>query len=207
MPQRFAWLWNGWRCGGLTWAAFILGLVFPFEAWAIEVQPTRDQVEAALQQGKAAAEKRIPPDRLYAWFGASDDLQPKGFLMTKLNGLVVMGAHFALRSATPSEQDIAQMLDAKTLLVSVILFGDRPNFAVDSYMVLEQNGKTIKPQNVRFDGRAARTTMWPGSPAYRAKVVASFAYADLDPRAKAKLIVFPAEGGEVTFDLDFAQID
>ncbi|MEW6248148.1 MAG: hypothetical protein AB1555_15760 [Nitrospirota bacterium] len=184
-----------------------MGLVLPFEAQAIEVQPTRVQIEAALQQGRAAAEKRIPPDQLYAWFGATDDLHPKGFLMTKLNGLVVMGTHFALRSATPTEQEIAQILNAKTLLVSVILFGDRPNFAVDSYMVLEQNGKTIKPLNVRFDGRAARTAVWPSSPAYRAKVVASFAYADLDPRAKTKLVVFPSGGGEVTFELDFAQID
>lgn len=184
-----------------------MGLVVPFEAQAIEVQPTRVQIEAALQQGRAAAEKRIPPDQLYAWFGASDDLHPKGFLMTKLNGLVVMGTHFALRSATPTEQEIAQILNAKTLLVSVILFGDRPNFAVDSYVVLEQHGRTIKPLNVRFDARAARTAVWPSSPAYRAKVVASFAYADLDPRAKTKLVVFPSGGGEVTFELDFAQID
>jgi hypothetical protein len=38
-------------------------------------------------------------------------------------------------------------------------------------------------------------------------VVASFAYEDFDPRAKTKLSIFPAGGGEISFDLDFAQIE
>ena len=42
---------------------------------------------------------------------------------------------------------------------------------------------------------------------YRAKVVALFAYADFDPRAKTKLSIFPSSGGEVSFDLDFAAIE
>ncbi|MGQ0811272.1 MAG: hypothetical protein ACT4OO_08615 [Nitrospiraceae bacterium] len=174
---------------------------------AIEVQPSQVHIETALQRGKEAADKQIPPDQLYAWFGASDELRPRGFLMTKINGLVVMAAHFALRSQTPTQQDIAQILEAKTLLISVLMFGERPNFAVDSYMLLDQGGRIVKPVNVRFDGQASRTSVWPKSPAYRGKVVASFAYADFDPKAQTKLSVFPSEGGEVTFDLDFSRID
>ena len=66
---------------------------------------------------------------------------------------------------------------------------------------------TIKPENVRFDARAERTAVWPERPAFRAKVVALFAYADLDPRADTKLMVFPSGGGEVSFDLNFADIE
>ncbi len=193
---------QGRRVGSLC-GAIVLGLAMP--ALAIEVTPTPDQIQAALERGKLAAQKRTPPDRLYSWFGATDDLHPKGFLMTKVDGLTVMAAHFYLRSAKPDEKEIAQILEAKTLLVSAIIFGSTPTFAVDSYVVLDQNGRTVKPVNVRFDGQASRTGVWPNQPAYRAKVVASFAYGDFDPLAATKLIVFPSSGGEVTFDLDFAR--
>ena len=174
---------------------------------AIEIQPNVAQVQEALQRGKQAAEQRIPPDRLYAWFGGDGELQPRGFVMTKLGGLAVMATHFHLRSATPTESETAQILEGKTLLVSVVIYGDRSTFAIDSYVVLEQGERTIKPVNVRFDGQAARSSAWPKSPAYRAKVVASFAYADFDPRAQTKLSVFPSGGGQVTFDLDFSRIE
>jgi len=188
-------------------APLVLALACSVIAEAIEVQPTRAQIEAALERGRAAAVSRTPPDRLYAWFGTSNELEPRGFLMTKMAGLTVMAAHFALRSATPTETEIAQILEDRTLLINVIIFGNRPNFAVDSYIVVEQGGRTIKPVKVRFDGQASRTSVWPQAPAYRAKVVASFPYEELNPHAKTKVSVFPASGGEVSFELDFSQIE
>lgn len=188
-------------------APLFLVLACSVAAEAIEVQPTRAQIEAALERGRAAAVARIPPDRLYAWFGTPNELEPRGFLMTKMVGLTVMAAHFALRSAIPSESEIARILEDGALLINVIMFGNRPNFAVDSYMVVEQGGRTIKPIKVRFDGQASRTSVWPQAPAYRAKVVASFPYEELDPRAKTKVSVFPAGGGAVSFELEFSQIE
>ena len=174
---------------------------------AIEVQPTPGQIQTALERGKSAAVSRIPPDRLYAWFGTPNELEPRGFLMTKLSGLAVMATHFSLRSETPTDADVRQILDDRALLVAVTIFGSRPNFAVDSYVVLTQGNRTIKPAKVRFDGSAARTSVWPNPPAYKAKVVASFAYEEFDPKVRTRLIVFPAGGGEVSFDLDFSQIE
>ncbi|MGH7165995.1 MAG: hypothetical protein ACREIS_10790, partial [Nitrospiraceae bacterium] len=107
----------------------------------------------------------------------------------------------------PSEAEIRQILEDKTLLVSVTIFGERPTFALDSYLVLVQGERTIKPVRVRFDGQASRTSVWPASPAFQAKVVASFSYADLDPLAKTRLSVFPSVGGEVAFDLEFSEIE
>jgi hypothetical protein len=182
-------------------------LILPAVSRAVEAQPSRAQIEAALGRGKAAAIARVPPDHLYAWFGSLKELEPRGFLMTKIVGLTVMSAHFALRSETPTEAEIQQILEERLLLVSVVIFGNRPDFAVDSYMLLTQEDRVLKPVRVRFDGQAARTSVWPDPPAYRAKVVASFAYADLDPRAKTKITVFPRSGGEVAFNLDFAQIE
>jgi len=77
---------------------------------------------------------------------------------------------------------------------------------VDSYMVLDQAGKTIKPVTVRFDAQANRSAAWPEPPRFKAKVVASFAYADFDPLAETVITIFPANGGEVAFPVDFSQI-
>jgi hypothetical protein len=176
-------------------------------AFAIEVQPKAEQIAAALERGQAAAVAHTPPDRLYTWFGpGGTHLAPHGFLMTKLDALAVMSAHFALRGLRPPELDQDRILADPYLMVSVTLFGERPDFAVDSYMLLLQGERTIIPAKVRFDGTANRSAVWPSSPAYRARIVAFFAYADIDVGAKSRLSIFPKAGGEVTFDLDFTAI-
>jgi hypothetical protein len=175
-------------------------------AHAIDVHPAAEQIQAALNQGKEAAEKRSLPDTFYVRFGATDELHPSGFLVTKLGGLSVMATHMALRGMKPSEADIMQVLEGETMLVSTVIFGNVPNFAVDSYMVFDQGGKTIKPVTVRFDGFADRSAAWPESPRFKAKVIASFNYADFDPRANTTITVFPANGGETKFTVDFSGI-
>ncbi|TKS60142.1 MAG: hypothetical protein EWM72_01607 [Nitrospira sp.] len=173
---------------------------------AIDSQPTQEQIRAALDRGKEAAQQHSPPDTFYVRFGGTDDLHAGGFLITKLGSLSVMATHTALRGFEPSPTDITQAIEAPTMLVSTVIFGNVPSFAVGSYMVFDQNGKTIKPVSVRFDGRANRSAAWPDHPRFKAKVVASFNYADFDPTAKTTITVFPANGGEVSFPLDFAQI-
>lgn len=175
-------------------------------AAGIESQPTDEQIRAALDRGKEAARQHSPPDTFYVRFGATDDIHPKGFLITKLGAVSVMATHMALRGLEPSDGDIAQVLQASGMLISTVIFGNTPVFAKDSYMVLDQGGKTIKPVTVRFDGRADRSAAWPDAPRFKAKVVASFNYSDFDPNARTTLTVFPANGGEVSFPLDFAQM-
>ncbi len=176
-------------------------------SYAIEVQPTADQIQATVERGKQAAAEGLSPEQLHSWFGAGEELAPRGFIMTKLGSLLVMANHLSLRALSPTEQDIAQVMANENLLVNVQLYGDRVNFAADSYVVLEQAGRTVKPATVRFDARGDRTAVWPQQPAYRAKVIAQFAYAELDPRAKTTLTVFPSSGGQVSFELDFARIE
>jgi hypothetical protein len=117
-----------------------------------------------------------------------------------------MATHMALRGLQPGETDVTQVLEGQTMLVSTVIFGNVPNFAVGSYMVFDQEGKTIKPVAVRFDGDADRSAAWPESPRFKAKVVASFNYADFDPNAKTTITVFPANGGESSFSLNFGEI-
>jgi len=187
-------------------AAALAALMGASDTWAIDVQPSKEQIRAALDRGAEAAKQHSSPDSFYTRFGATDELHPSGFLVTKLAGLSVMATHMALRGLQPSEADVTQVLDGKTMLVSATIFGNLPNFAVDSYMVFDQAGKTIKPVTVRFDGQANRSAAWPEAPRFKAKVVASFAYGDFDPMAPTTITIFPANGGEVTFPVDFSQI-
>jgi hypothetical protein len=193
--------------GMLLCMGFVALSCFPHvSAHAIDVHPTAEQIQTALELGKEAGQKRSPPDTFYVRFGATDELHPSGFLITKLGGLSVMAAHMALRGLQPSETDVTQVLEGQTMLVSTVIFGNIPNFAVDSYMVFDQGGKTIKPVTVRFDGFANRSAAWPESPRFKAKVIASFNYADFDLTAKTTITVFPANGGESSFNVDFSEI-
>jgi len=197
-------------CAGVTLVFYLLvvaGMSLPAVSLAIEVQPTPEHIQATVERGKAAAAQGVSPDQLHTWFGAKEDLAPRGFIMTKLGSLLVMANHLSLRALSPTEEDIAQVMANGHLLVNVVLFGERVNFAADSYIVLEQAGRTVKPSSVRFDARGDRTAVWPQQPAYRAKVIAQFPYADLDPQAKTTLTVFPSGGGQVAFELDFAHIE
>ncbi len=175
-------------------------------AHAIEVHLTAERIQTALEQGKEAALKGMSPESSYVRFGVADEVQPAGFLITKVGALSVMATHMALRGLQPSETDVRQVLEGKTMLISTVILGNTPNFAVDSYMVLNQGGKTIKPVTVRFDAQANRSVVWPESPRFKAKVIASFNYADFDPKAITTITVFPANGGESSFRMDFSEI-
>lgn len=188
----------------LAWA-LALGTVVP--SAAIEVQPTDGQIRAALTKGKEAARDRRPPDSLYARFGESDEGRPSGFLMTKLGRLAVMSAHLALRGLEPGPGEIAKTLEEPTMLVTAMIVGTHPSFAIDSYMVLNQNGRLIKPMTVRFDGRASPSGEGTDRPLFKAKVVASFKYDEFDPLAETTITVFPPKGEAVSFVLDFSRID
>ncbi|HKO30266.1 MAG TPA: hypothetical protein VJU54_03950 [Nitrospiraceae bacterium] len=190
------------RCVGIV----ALSVLFHVPAHAIDVNPTAKQIRAALDEGKEAAEKQMSPESFYVRFGVSDDVHPRGFLVTKLGGLSVMATHMALRGLKPSQADVAQIVESKTMLVSAVILGNQRNFAVDSYIVLEQGGKIIKPVTVRFDAQADRSAMFPMPPKFKAKVVASFNYADFDPMAETTITVYPATGGEASFSVKFLDI-
>ncbi|MDR4469097.1 MAG: hypothetical protein MRJ68_12515 [Nitrospira sp.] len=174
---------------------------------AIEVHPSQTKIQTALDRGRSAGAQHQPPERWYARFGGTGELEAGGFLLTKLGSLSVMATHMARRGLDPSATDIAQVVGTPTMLVNAVIFGDDPSFATDSYMLLDQKGKTIKPVMVRVDGQAERSTAWPETPRFKAKIVASFAYTDFDPSATTAITLYPAHGGEISFSLDFAQIE
>ncbi|MFO0701864.1 MAG: hypothetical protein U0236_21830 [Nitrospira sp.] len=174
---------------------------------AIEVNPEQTQIHGAIDRGKQAAAQHQPPETFYARFGGTDLGQPEGFLLTKLGSLSLMATHMALRGLEPSDADVAHVIESPTMLVSATIVGESPGFAANSYMILEQGGRAIKPITVRADGQARRRATGPESQKFQATIVATFRYADFDPKARTMLTIFPATGGEVHIPLNFADIE
>lgn len=199
------------RCA-VCWVVFEVGLVtlVSSSVWGIVPHPSPSQILEAVENGKESARSRTPPNMLYWHFGVSgvsnDVPQAHGFLMTKLNGIAVLSSHFALRGEQPTPQGIQQVLDEEALQVVVMIFGDSPTFAKDSYLLLKQENRLIKPDRIRSDARASLLSPGQGPFLYRAKIVGSFNYDAFDALAQTTIKVFPGAGGEMTFDLDFASI-
>src|SRR2546422_5532322 len=129
--------------------ALIVMCVAPVRSQAIELHPSAEQVATALERGRTAATARTPPVELYSWFGPprddANEFRPRGFLMTKLSGLAVLSAHFALRAQQPNDQEIRRILDDQYLQVSVTLYGDRRDFAQNTFVMLVQGDRKIMP--------------------------------------------------------------
>ena len=195
--------------GCCAWLGLYVGVVIcvPSLVWAIVQHPSQAQILEAVEKGQEGVRNRNPPNTLYRHFGSTEDhSQPYGFLMTKLSGIAVMSGHFALRGEHPTSQDIQRLLDEDALQVVVMIFGDSPTFAMDSYLLLKQGNRLITPERIRFDARASSITQGQGLPVFRAKIVASFVYGAFDLEALTTIKVFPGAGGEMTFDLDFSVI-
>ncbi len=191
------------------WILFEVGLVIIVSSpgWGIVPHPTQSKILEAVKNGQEGARTQTPPNMLYWHFGESSDVpQAQGFLMTKLNGISVLSSHFALRGEYPASEDIQRVLAEEALQVVVVIFGDSPTFAKDSYLLLKQGDRLIKPDRIRFDVRATLFSPGQGPSMYRAKIVAFFDYDDFDALAQTTVKVFPGAGGKVTFDLDFAAI-
>lgn len=179
----------------------------PTFVWAIVQQPSPSQILEAVEKGHEGAQGKTPPNMLYSRFGSSEnDSQPHGYLMTKLSGVAVMSSHFALRGEQLTSQEIQRIVEEDAIQLVVMIFGDSPTFAKDSYLLLKQGQRLIKPDRIRFDARASPQTQTQGEPVFRAKIVATFVYGNFDLEAPTTIKVFPGGGGEITFDLDFSAI-
>lgn len=184
----------------------VLILSSTMNAHAILPHPDQKQVDHAVKRGIDFAQQHRPPNELYWHFGSTKKYEPQGFLVTKVSGLAVMSGHYALRGELPSEQDIQRVLGEDALQVVVTVFGNSPDFAQDSYLLLKQDDQMVKPNRIRFDARARSVGHDQGDSVFRAKIVGLFPYGTFDPESCTTLLVFPGTGGKSRFDLDLSTI-
>jgi len=191
----------------LTVIAMGLLLAVPLSASAVLQEPTQGQVEQALKRGVDFAKEHRPPNELYWHFGSTKQFEPQGFLVTKMSGLAVMSSHFALRGESLTDQDIQRVLDEEMLQVIVTIFGRAPDFARESYLLMKQGTQAIKPDRIRIDAHAQAVGLVGERTLFRAKIVGLFPYGSFDPEESGvTLLVFPGEGGEMTFNVDLSTL-
>lgn len=184
-----------------AWSIFITS-----PALAILLNPERKAVEHALKRGADFAQQHRPPNELYWHFGSTENFGAHGFLVTKISGLAVLAGHYALRGEQPTDQDIEQVLGEDSLQVVVTVFGNSPDFARESYLLMKQGQQVVKPNRIRFDARAREAGHIQGASIYRAKIVGLFPYETFKPEESTTLLVFPGRGGEMRFELDLSMI-
>lgn len=184
----------------------VLIACFTKSTHAVIQHPDQIQVKEALVRGMDFAPHHRPPNELYWHFGSTEKLAPRGFVVTKMTGLAVMAAHFALRGEQPADEEIQQVLAEESLQVVISIFGHSPGFVRDSYLLLKQGQQVVKPNRIRFDARAREAGYQRGDFVYRAKIVGLFPYEKLQLESEATLLVFPGGGGEISFDLDLSTI-
>jgi len=175
-------------------------------ALAILTDPDQKQVEQAVKRGIDFAQQHRPPNELYWHFGSHEQFEPHGFLVTKINGVAVLASHYGLRGEHPTEQDIQRVVSEGALQVVVTIFGDSPDFARESYLLIKQDSQVVKPERIRFDVQARVVGQDQRGAVYRAKIVGLFPYTWFEPTSPAILAVFPGSGGEITFAIDFSTI-
>ena len=150
----------------LLWVGIVALSCLPHvSAHALDVHPTAVQIQTALDQGKEVAEKRMPPDSFYVRFGVADEVQPKGFLITKLGALSVMAAHMALRGVEPVKPMWPRCWKAddahqhRHLRQQAELCGGQLHGA-------RSGGRRSSPDGA-IDAQADRSVVWPKSPRSR----------------------------------------
>ena len=63
----------------LCMCVVVLSGLLHVSADAIDVHPAAQQIQTALDQGKAAAQKGLPPDSFYVRFGVADEVNRRDF--------------------------------------------------------------------------------------------------------------------------------
>ncbi len=185
----------------------IVMIVYSIEpTYAVFQHPDAMQVNESLERGFNFAKEHRPPNELYWHFGSTEKHEPRGFVVTKMTGLAVMAAHFALRGERPADAEIQQVLAEESIQVVISIFGNSPGFAQDSYLLLKQGEQVVKPNRIRVDARAREAGYQQGAFVYRAKIVGLFPYERLNLESEASLLVFPGGGGEMSFELDLPHI-
>jgi len=138
--------------------------------------------------------------KISAW----SEYKESGSIFTKFSLLAALGASFARENKRPERTYINEILNMKTMAVTIWAYGDKRRFAKNYQIVLKQGDKVIQPVEAEADQLACKTAFFPKSPSFSARVNAKFLYSDINTRAKTAIILIK-DRGESRFECDFSQ--
>lgn len=154
-------------------------------AFAIEVNPSAEQIAKAIEEGKKDADRGAafttnlvgnPLSICSGW----------GFLQTKLWNIRATSTQDAQNLRPTARKEIDSLLSDKAMVITYTLCTDTLR-ANDHHMVLKQGGNVIQPTRVTLSPPEILNLS-----SYIYTVQAYFAYGTFDAMAETTLIVIPA---------------
>ncbi|MCX7990653.1 MAG: hypothetical protein N2999_01260 [Proteobacteria bacterium] len=158
---------------------------FVFEKRGMQLQFPEDEISKLINLGEKYADRVDDILKPYTFFY---DYLPS-VVYTKRLRLILYGTEKVLKKRNLVTTDIHNILQDPYLLIFLAVTSDTVDFLKGAKVYIEQNGRIIEPFNFKVPDVGERTNLWPNSPAYYFKILANFAYKDIDISKEARLII------------------
>jgi hypothetical protein len=186
-------------------AAFYIVSVVQANAVLVKLSP--EQINSAREYGKQQKENIRQKLKKNYCAGECDLFGERVIIRTKYYKLALMSALRATYGKEFSKEQQSVITDDPALQLDVVVFGYKLDFAAKYTVTLLQDGKKIKPENIRayhsqnpLHGERA----WKGFPSFRATITCFFRYDHINPAGKAVLIL-NKDGKKKEFEIDLTQ--
>lgn len=197
--------WRRWLRGAMAAASMVC--LAAGTAGAIDVDLNETAVKKAVEDGKQTKDVKTLPTRFGADLakdlcGGGGEIQTKTVGLNRLGALIAADLERAERDKEQVDGAIKKTAESKRLKIVFDFCGDTVDFAEGSSATLEQGGKMVKGEMAKPD-KAKKNEK---GQAYRGKIAASFLYGSFDPKAPAKITLFPPVGDSMSWEVDFSTI-
>lgn len=197
--------WRRWLRGAMAAASMVC--LAAGTAGAIDVDLNATAVKKAVEDGKQTKDVKTLPTRFGADLakdlcGGGGEIQTKTVGLNRLGALIAADLERAERDKEQVDGAIKKTAESKRLKIVFDFCGDTVDFAEGSSATLEQGGKMVKGEMAKPD-KAKKNEK---GQAYRGKIAASFLYGSFDPKAPAKITLFPPVGDAMSWEVDFSTI-
>jgi len=197
--------WRRWLRGAMAAASMVC--LAAGTAGAIDVDLNETAVKKAVEDGKQTKDVKTLPTRFGADLakdlcGGGGEIQTKTVGLNRLGALIAADLERAERDKEQVDGAIKKTAELKRLKIVFDFCGDTVDFAEGSSATLEQGGKMVKGEMAKPD-KAKKNEK---GQAYRGKIAASFLYGSFDPKAPAKITLFPPVGDAMSWEVDFSTI-
>lgn len=197
--------WRRWLRGAMAAASMVC--LTAGTAGAIDVDLNETAVKKAVEDGKQTKDVKTLPTRFGADLakdlcGGGGEIQTKTVGLNRLGALIAADLERAERDKEQVDGAIKKTAESKRLKIVFDFCGDTVDFAEGSSATLEQGGKMVKGEMAKPD-KAKKNEK---GQAYRGKIAASFLYGSFDPKAPAKITLFPPVGDSMSWEVDFSTI-
>ncbi len=172
--------------------------IFVFEKRGMQNQFTDDEIMKLIGIGEKYADRVDDILKPYTFFY---DYLPS-IVYTKRLRLILYGTEKVLKKRNVVTTDIHNILQDPYLLVFFVITADTVDFLKGAKVYIEQDGRIIEPFNFKVPELGDRTNLWPNTPAYFFRILANFAYKDIDVTKEARFIL-KKDGFFRDFKLDF----